>query len=476
MKIKASKADVIWSYIGTFFSLSSGFLLLPFVMLKLTGSELGLWYIFLAINGLVSLFDFGFDPTFARNIAYAWGGAQGITKTGALNSNAKDKSPNYHLLAVLLTTSKYLYSRLSLIAISFIGSFGTIYVVHVAKMHGYTYIVAWVIFCAGLFLNLYLGYYSALLRGIGAVQYINRSTMMAKLCQLVSSIGLLFFNLNLIAVSIGFVVNGLFFRIFCNYYFNIYQNTGQIIHKELHSVEKYEINIAYKAVSYNAYRDGVVSISNYLSTQVSSLIASSFLSLSATGEYSILLQFSNAVVSVASTIIYAYHPTLQSAFQRHDATTEKEYIGRGLLAYYLLFFIGTVGVIEIVFPLLHVIKPTMNLNIILFIGISLYIFLWQHQATAASYISNTNKVPYVIPFAVASILGIMLSFILVRCTSLGVWSLVLGPGIIQLCFNNWYWLYLVLRCLQTNWIKIIKIGFDSWAQSAQALNHKKHCE
>lgn len=75
MKIVASKWDIIWNYIGTLFSLSSSFILLPFVLIFLSPSELGLWYVFLAVNGLVSMFDFGFDPTFARNIAYAWSGA-----------------------------------------------------------------------------------------------------------------------------------------------------------------------------------------------------------------------------------------------------------------------------------------------------------------------------------------------------------------------------------------------------------------
>ena len=132
MKIKASKGDVIWSYIGTFFSLSSSFLLLPFVLIKLSGSELGLWYIFLAINGLVSLFDFGFDPTFARNIAYAWGGATKITKLGAEHASSSSHLPNYQLLAVLVATSRKLYRRISTLALVLISTFGTFYIIHIS--------------------------------------------------------------------------------------------------------------------------------------------------------------------------------------------------------------------------------------------------------------------------------------------------------------------------------------------------------
>lgn len=466
MKIKASKADVIWSYVGTIFSLSSSFLLLPFVMLKLTGAELGLWYIFLAVNGLVNLFDFGFDPTFARNIAYAWGGAAGITRTGALASKDGTTDPNFHLLAVLIATSRRLYKRISLLALALIGTLGTAYIVAISgELTGVNHLIAWAIFCVGLFLNLYLGYYSALLRGIGAVESINRATMLAKVCQLVVSIILLFAGLGLIAVALGFIVNGAMFRIFCSRYFTAYQGIGPRVNEEIPTVEPEEVHETYQAVSYNAFRDGGVAFSNYLSTQASSLVASTFLPLTETGTYSILLQFANAVMSVSSTIIYAYHPTLQSAFQRHDTEVEKEYIGRGLSAYYLLFALGTLGVVLAVFPLLHLVKPTTNFDVPLYLAVSAYTFLWQHQSTAASYISNTNRVPYMVPFIIASVLGIVATLMLVNFTPLGVWGLVIGPGVVQLAFNNWYWLHAVMKRLHTNWFTVVKDGLRSWRQT-----------
>ena len=48
VKIKASKMDVIWSYVGTIFSLSSGFILLPFILLFLNNEQVGMWYILLS--------------------------------------------------------------------------------------------------------------------------------------------------------------------------------------------------------------------------------------------------------------------------------------------------------------------------------------------------------------------------------------------------------------------------------------------
>ena len=82
MKIVTTKRDVIWNYIGTFISLGSSFLLLPFLVKGLSGADLGIWYVFTALGSFVMLFEFGFNPTFARNIAYCWSGAQKLKSEG----------------------------------------------------------------------------------------------------------------------------------------------------------------------------------------------------------------------------------------------------------------------------------------------------------------------------------------------------------------------------------------------------------
>ena len=78
--INIGKQDVIWSYLGTFFRVSTNILLLPLLVYFLTQEELGLWYVFASVAQLVVLFDFGFAPTFARNISYIWSGASQVKK------------------------------------------------------------------------------------------------------------------------------------------------------------------------------------------------------------------------------------------------------------------------------------------------------------------------------------------------------------------------------------------------------------
>ena len=57
------KSDVLWGYIATIFMVGSGVILLPFVLHKMPAETVGIWNIFTAITGLVTLLDFGFRPS-----------------------------------------------------------------------------------------------------------------------------------------------------------------------------------------------------------------------------------------------------------------------------------------------------------------------------------------------------------------------------------------------------------------------------
>lgn len=464
MKIKASKMDVIWSYVGTIFSLSSGFILLPFILIFLNNDQVGMWYIFLAINGLVNLFDFGFNSTFARNIAYAWSGATEVSKMGAKFSHSS--KVNYRLLKVLITTSRTLYGFISLIAFLFVSTIGTLYMLHISKdLVGYDHIVAWTIFCISLFLNLYMGYFAALLRGVGAISIINRATIFSKLSQLLISIILLALNFNLVALAIGFLTNGLVLRYLCRYGFYNYKKMNEHLAAIQEPVTKSDIKKSIRIVSYNAFRDGLVALSNYLTTQASSIIASLFFTLAQTGVYSISLQFANAVSNISASMIFAYHPTLQSAYVNKDSDTERNVISKGLSVLYALSLIGTIAVIVVAFPVIHIIKPDTVFSTPIFIGLSIYTFLWQQQSCSAAYISNTNRVPYMPAFVVSSICGVLLTLIITKFMNIGIWSLIIGPLIVQGLYNNWKWTHVVMQRLNTTLLVTLKNGYYYWIKT-----------
>ena len=101
MKIKLTKRDYIWSYVGEFFSVCSYIIMTPFALYYLEADMYGLWGVFQSVAGITTLFDFGFSTTFARNINYCWCGAKELKKTGVIFADSQE--PNYKLMKCTMT-------------------------------------------------------------------------------------------------------------------------------------------------------------------------------------------------------------------------------------------------------------------------------------------------------------------------------------------------------------------------------------
>lgn len=457
MIINAKRTDVIWTYLGVLMSLGSNFLLLPIIVYYLSGEELGLWYIFLSIGGIVSLFDFGFNPTIARNVTYAWSGAAKLTRTSG--SFVENGEPNIGLLKKVICTCKRIYLLISLIALIILFTIGFIYIFYISRnMSGYNHIIAWVIYSIGVFLNLYYGYYNTFLRGVGAVSQINIATILAKLFQIIASVFLLYMGFGLVAVAIAYLGYNIIFRLITKSVFNRYQNIGKRINKDKTNVESVDIKEMFNLIWYNAWRDGLVSLSRYLSSQATVFISSMYLSLTAIGVYSISIQLVTGIATISGALYTAYQPSLQAAYINKDITRSKKMMSTAMTLYGILFWLGILALIFIGVPLITAVKPNTVFNISILIGIAVYEFLLKHHSYYASYISNTNNVPYMKSFISSSIIGIVFAFVLIRETNLGLWGLILPQIIVQAIYNNWAWPCKVMRSLSTNPIEMVKIG------------------
>jgi O-antigen/teichoic acid export membrane protein len=71
-----NKTDVFWNYFATFLKISSSALLLPLILRMMPTEMIGIWTIFMTITALSSLLDFGFNPSFARNVTYVFSGVK----------------------------------------------------------------------------------------------------------------------------------------------------------------------------------------------------------------------------------------------------------------------------------------------------------------------------------------------------------------------------------------------------------------
>lgn len=457
MNIKTKSSDILWSYIGTALSMTANIIMIPVIVYYLDKENLGLWYVFCSIGSMTSLFDFGFSTTFARNITYCWCGAKKLNKENAcLGHNLKI---DWQLMKNVLAACKKVYFRISSLVVILLIFVGTPYIYTLTKYNftGYLHYVAWCLYALAIFLNLYYGYYVAFLRGIGAIAIVNKNTVWARIAQIVITVGLLITGLGIIGASIGYLSYGLLFRYLSKTKFYAYQSIGCKL--ALFSEEFDEVGNLIEIVWHNAWRDGIVSLSNYLTDQASVIICSLFLNLVETGVYSLTVQIATAVGIVSSVFYTAQQPTLQSAYVSNDKEKLRNTMSLIVTIFLVSFIVLAIMTCIMGLPIMNMIKPDTKIPIWLFCFVVIYQFILRFRNCYTSYFSCTNRIPYVNSFIITSVASVLSSFVLTGLLGLGFLGLIISQILSQLMFNAWYWPLMAHKELDMTFVDLLNCGF-----------------
>ncbi len=444
MQIQITNRDAIWSYIGTIISMGANFIMLPFLMYFLNADMLGLWYVFVSMGTITALFDFGFAVTFARNITYCWSGASELKREGVTFSD--NSEPNYALMKDVLTTSRFIYAAISIVAFIILVTAGSLYVHYITRnTEGYVPVIAWIIYAVAVFLNLYYGYYASFLRGVGAITQANKNTLYARGAHIILMIILLFMGTGIIGASAAYLAYGIVFRLLGKYHFYKYQDIGRHLSLITSRTSFARLKEVFITVWHNAWRDGIISICDYLCSQASVIICSVYMPLSQTGIYSIGVQIATAINQISKTLYTAKQPEIQNAYIMSDMGKIRSIMKYVVTTFVVLFILGVIGFILVGMPLLKLIKPDAVVSIPVFLGISAYNIMLGFRDCHASYFSCTNRILYLRSYIISAISSVLLSFITMGVFNLGVWGLIGSQIISQLSYNVWYWPMKALR-------------------------------
>ena len=438
MQIEITRRDAVWSYIGTIVSMGANFFMLPFLMYFLTPDMLGLWYVLVSMGNITSLFDFGFAVTFSRNITYCWSGASELKKEGVVFS--ENSEPNYALMKEVLSASKFIYASISVIALFILITAGSLYVRYITRnSESYVPVIAWLIYAVAVFLNLYYGYYASFLRGVGAITQANKNILYARAAHIILMIIFLFMGLGIIGASCAYLAYGIVFRLLGKYHFYKYKDIGKNLAKVQAKTSFAKLKEVFITVWHNAWRDGLISICDYLCSQASVIICSVYMPLSQTGLYSIGVQIATAINHISKTLYTAKQPEIQNAYIMSDRAKIQSIMKYVVITFLALFVTGVAGFILVGRPLLKLVKPDAVVSVPVFLGIALYNIMLGFRDCYASYFSCTNRILYLKAYIISAISGVTLSFIAMGIFDLGVWGLIMSQIISQLSYNVWYW-------------------------------------
>ncbi|MBR6117889.1 MAG: hypothetical protein IKQ11_03410 [Paludibacteraceae bacterium] len=437
------KKDIAWSYAGTAFMIGAGIILLPFILHKMSQETVGIWSIFMTINYLVLLLDFGFRPTFARNISYIFSGVKTLQKEGVAHADA-EASVDYDLLKGSLIAMRRFYRWMALGVLALLGTVGTGYFYFIMQKYSgdrQDAMIAWILLIGINCYNLYTFYYDALLTGKGYIKRGQQINIFGQAIYIALAIGLIYAGLGLTAIVasqlVAIVVRRvLSYRVFFTQELQAHLSTAQ-------AKEPKEI---LSAITPNAVKVGMTQLGGFLVNKASMLLAPVFVSLEMVACFGITVQVMDILARCGSVFYQSYLPKLAQCRAEQDTT--------GLKRYYLLCT-GSLIAIYVVGGLLWVLLgnwaldligsqtyfvPTAMLCVMLLISL-----LEQNHATSAGFIMADNKIPFFIPSLVSGAATVVLLWLFLDPLHMGLWGLILAPGVAQLAYQNWKWPSVVIK-------------------------------
>lgn len=421
----------------------SGIILLPFLLHKMSAEAIGIWNIFQTITALVLLLDFGFRPSFARNISYIFSGVSNLQKNG-IAAVEGDAQVNYALLKGTIRAMQRFYRWVALGVFALLATVGTAYFYFILQKYSgdrQDVMIAWILLIAINCYNLYTYYYDALMLGKGYVRRNQQINIIAQLVYLSIAIGLIYAGLGLSAVvaaqlTATIIRRMLFRRVFFT----------PELRRNLEQVEPQDTSAVLRAIYPNAVKVGLTGLGGFLVNKSAVLMGSAFLSLEQVACYGITLQVMDVLARCATVTYESLSPRIAQCRAEKDLFSLRRYYiyaTGALVCTYIAGGLGWVFLGDWILTIIHsetTFVPTAMLCTMLVISL-----LEKNHAVSAGFIAADNRIPFFIPSLVSGAATVLLLWLFLQPLNMGIWGMILAPGIAQIAYQNWKWPSVIIR-------------------------------
>lgn len=438
------KRDIAWSYASTIFTIGAGIILLPFILNQMSAETVGIWNIFQTITAMVLLLDFGFRPSFARNISYIFSGVKQLQVNGVAVIDGEENGVDYSLLKGTLLAMRAFYRRLAMIMFLLLATVGSVYFYYILQKYTGNRedaMIAWVLLIGINCYNLYTLYYDALLLGKGYIKKNQQITILAQLVYISIAIGLIYSGFGLVAIVSAQLIATIIRRVLAYRVFFTKQ-----LKQHLEEAPTYDPKTIFKTISPNAIKVGLTHLGSFLVNKSALLIGSAFLSLEQIACYGITLQVMDVLARCGSVTYQTFTPKLAQCRAEKNLQRLKQYYLYSVLSCLLVYIVGSAIWLTAGDWALHLIESkTMFLPTVLLCVMLVISLLENNHAISAGFIMADNKIPFFIPSLVSGAVTVVLLWVLLSPLQMGLWGMVLAPGIAQLAYQNWKWPSMVIK-------------------------------
>jgi O-antigen/teichoic acid export membrane protein len=405
-----------------------------------------LWTIFVSVTFFVNLFDFGFSASFSRNISYIFSGVSELQAEG-VSGSAEQGTINYSLLKGAIESMRWFYLRISSIVLLLLSTAGTFYISIILKNYSGSReqaYIAWALLCIINAYNLYTFYYDSILVGRGMIRTSKKIIILGQAAFMVLASVLIIAGYGIIAIVSSQLVYVVIVRALSRRAFY----SGEVI-ANLQKVVTYEKVKVLKAVYPNAVKLGFTVLGGILIQRSAIFIGSLYLPLSDIASYGITRQIFDILSSLAPVFVSTYIPLISQYRVEGNSAGIKNICLRGTLISTVAFIAG--GLAIYLFgskALLMIGSETSLLPGSLMLLLLVVSFLEMNHSTAGSLLLTKNEVPFFIPSIVSGLATAILMILLLKYSTLGLWSLIIAPGIVDVAYQSWKWPLEVIRDLK----------------------------
>lgn len=444
--MEIGRKDVIWNFVATFMRVASGIIVLPLVLRLMPTQEVGLWNIFITIGGLATLLDFGFANSFTRNVTYIFSGVKELKKEGYTPVNVEDKTIDYGLLKSVISAMKRYYGILAGVFIVLFVVASPFYLKTILKDYNGNKNEIWVAwFAYGVLVayQLYTYYYSSILSGRGKVKRVQQIIIIGQTSRIMTALVFLLLGYGIISLVIAQFVSDIVNRTLC--YFSFYDKELKL-HMKTAAVIK--VSEVMKIMTPNAIKIGLTTVGGFLITRAILLIAPLYLTLSDIASYGTTKQMIDLITSLGFLWFGTYYPKITLHRVSNDVDQIKRMYLKAKFSLVLVFVVCGAGLVfagPYLLTLIHSkthLLPAMMTFVFLIVA-----FLETNQGLAAQMLLTKNEVPFAKASILSGIATVCLLFISLEYTSIGIWGMILAPGIAQLSYQNWKWPLVVIQDL-----------------------------
>lgn len=438
------RSDVIWNYAATFLKIAATVLLFPLVLRMMPAETVGVWTIFMTVTSFIGLFDFGFNPSFTRNVSYVFSGVKKLRTYGYNTTLANSgNSIDFGLLKGLIHSMRWFYSRMAFFLFLFLISFGTYYIhtvlQHYTGNHTEAYI-AWGLLCAINTYNLYTLYYESLLQGKGLVKRSKQIVIIGQIVYLFFAAVLILIGQGLIAIVAAQASSVVIIRIL-SYKSFFTEELKQALCIATPCSNQDILKVIYP----NAVKVGLTGLGSFAVSRSAIVVGSLYLSLEQIASYGISMQLISIISALAAIYTATYSPQIAQYRVQNNTSAIKDIYLKGQIILITTFIVGGLGLLWLGEWALSIIgsKTILMSQTLIILGLLINFLENNHGIAAGIILMSKNEVPFFRAALWSGGATLVLLLLFLNFTTFCLLGMLLAPGIAQACYQNWKWPFVV---------------------------------